>query len=103
MPASSGRLSAIMSTGHEAELHSQARASWKCSRARSPRPRRSSSTPKRKAECKGCSIERPGGLTLSSSLQSVLHGTALRPVMFDAQVWSLDRKEIFGDRVGRHR
>jgi hypothetical protein len=58
---------------------------------------------KRKAECKGCSIERPGGLTLSSSLQSVLHGTALRPVMFDAQVWSLDRKEIFGDRVGRHR
>jgi hypothetical protein len=45
----------------------------------------------------------PGGLTLSSSLQSVLHGTALRPVMFDAQVWSLDRKEIFGDRVGRHR
>jgi hypothetical protein len=27
MPASSGRLSAIMSTGHEAELHSQARAS----------------------------------------------------------------------------
>ena len=43
-------------------------------------------------------IGRPGGLTLSSSLQSVLHGTALRPVMFDAQVWGLDRKEIFGER-----
>jgi hypothetical protein len=28
----------------------------------------------------------------------VLHGTALRPVMFDAQVWSLDRKENFGER-----
>ena len=36
-------------------------------------------------------IGRPGGLTLSASLQSVLHGTALRPMMFDAQVWGLDR------------
>ncbi|MGA8653738.1 MAG: tetratricopeptide repeat protein, partial [Xanthobacteraceae bacterium] len=43
-------------------------------------------------------IGRPGGLTLSSSLQGVLHGTALRPVMFDAQVWGLDRQETFGER-----
>src|SRR5262249_37847526 len=43
-------------------------------------------------------IGRPGGLTLSSSLQSVLYGTALRPVMFDAQVWNLDRKALFGER-----
>lgn len=43
-------------------------------------------------------IGRPGGLTLSSSLQSVLHGSALRPVMFDAQVWGLDRQAIYGER-----
>jgi hypothetical protein len=43
-------------------------------------------------------IGRPGGLTLSSSLQSVLHGSALRPVMFDPQVWGLDRKSIYSER-----
>ena len=43
-------------------------------------------------------VGRPGGLTLSSSLQGVLHGSALRPVMFDAQVWGLDRQSIFGER-----
>ena len=43
-------------------------------------------------------IGRPGGLTLSASLQSVLHGSALRPVMFDAQVWGLDRQAIYGER-----
>jgi hypothetical protein len=43
-------------------------------------------------------VGRPGGLTLSSSLQSVLHGSALRPVMFDAQVWGLDRQSIYGER-----
>jgi tetratricopeptide (TPR) repeat protein len=43
-------------------------------------------------------IGRPGGLTLSSSLQGVLHGTALRPVMFDAEVWGLDRRADFSDR-----
>jgi hypothetical protein len=43
-------------------------------------------------------IGRPGGLTLSSSLQSVLHGSALRPVMFDAQVWGLDRQASYGER-----
>ena len=43
-------------------------------------------------------IGRPGGLTLSASLQSVLHGTALRPMMFDAQVWGLDREAIYSQR-----
>jgi hypothetical protein len=43
-------------------------------------------------------IGRPGGLTLSSSLQGVLHGTALRPVMFDAEVWGFDRTAAFGER-----
>jgi tetratricopeptide (TPR) repeat protein len=37
-------------------------------------------------------------LTLSSSLQSVLHGSALRPVMFDSQVWGFDRESIFSER-----
>jgi hypothetical protein len=66
MPASSGRLSAIMSTGHEAELHSQARASWKCSRARSPRPRRSSSTPKAEGRMQGVSPNGPRLLTVAA-------------------------------------
>ena len=43
-------------------------------------------------------ISRPGGLTLSSSLQSVLHGSALRPVMFDSQVWGFDRQSTFSER-----
>ncbi len=43
-------------------------------------------------------IGRPGGLTLSASLQSVLHSSALRPMMFDAQVWGLDRQAIYGER-----
>jgi hypothetical protein len=43
-------------------------------------------------------ISRPGGLTLSSSLQSVLHGSALRPVMFDSQVWGFDRQATFSER-----
>jgi predicted negative regulator of RcsB-dependent stress response len=43
-------------------------------------------------------IGKPGGLTLSSSLQSVLHGSALHPVMFDSQVWGLDRHSTFIER-----
>ena len=59
MPAPSGRLSAIMSTGHEAELHSRARASWTCSRARSPRPRRILSAPKAEGRMQGVSPTGP--------------------------------------------
>jgi hypothetical protein len=43
-------------------------------------------------------ISRPGGLTLSSSLQSVLRGSALHPLTFDSQVWGLDRQSTYGDR-----
>ena len=43
-------------------------------------------------------VGRPHGLTLSSSLQSVLHGSALRPLTFDAQVWGLDRESNYSDR-----
>jgi hypothetical protein len=43
-------------------------------------------------------IGKPSGLTLSSSLQSVLHGSALHPVMFDSQVWGLDRQSTFVER-----
>jgi tetratricopeptide (TPR) repeat protein len=43
-------------------------------------------------------ISRPGGLTLSNSLQSAQRGTALHPVMFDAQLWGFDRQSIFSDR-----
>ena len=46
-------------------------------------------------------ISRPGGLTLSSSLQSVQRGTALHPVMFDAQLWGFDRHSIFNDRQSK--
>jgi hypothetical protein len=43
-------------------------------------------------------VSRPGGLTLSSSLQSVLRGSALRSVMFDAQLWGLDRQSTYNER-----
>jgi tetratricopeptide (TPR) repeat protein len=43
-------------------------------------------------------IGRPGGLTLSSSLQSVLRSSSLRPVMFDAEVWGFDRQSQFDER-----
>jgi tetratricopeptide (TPR) repeat protein len=37
-------------------------------------------------------IGRPGGLTLSTSLQTLLRGKGLRPVMFDSQIWGLNRE-----------
>jgi tetratricopeptide (TPR) repeat protein len=43
-------------------------------------------------------ISRPGGLTLSSSLQRVLRGTALRPVTFDSQLWGLDQQATYTER-----
>jgi hypothetical protein len=43
-------------------------------------------------------IARPGGLTLSSSLQSVLRGSGLRPVMFDSQLWGFDRQSTYVER-----
>ncbi len=46
-------------------------------------------------------ISRPGGLTLSSSLQSAQRGTALHPVMFDAQLWGFDRQATFNERQSK--
>ncbi|HUZ33811.1 MAG TPA: tetratricopeptide repeat protein [Xanthobacteraceae bacterium] len=46
-------------------------------------------------------ISRPGGLTLSSSLQSAQRGTALHPVMFDAQLWGFDRHATFNERQSK--
>ena len=43
-------------------------------------------------------ISRPGGLTLSSSLQSLLRGTGLHPLTFDPQLWGFDRKGSYETR-----
>jgi tetratricopeptide (TPR) repeat protein len=43
-------------------------------------------------------IGRPNGLTLSTALQPLLHGSGLRPVMFDSQVWGFDRQASYGER-----
>ncbi len=43
-------------------------------------------------------VTRPSGLTLSTSLQTLLHGSGLRPVMFDSQVWGYDRERSYFDR-----
>jgi hypothetical protein len=43
-------------------------------------------------------IARPGGLTLSSSTHSMLHGSGLRPVMFDSQLWGFDRESTYIER-----
>jgi len=43
-------------------------------------------------------IGRPGGLTLSSSLQLLLHGNGLHPVTFDPQLWGFDREGSYEER-----
>ena len=43
-------------------------------------------------------ISRPGGLTLSSSLQSLLRGNGLHPSTFDPQLWGFDRKGPYETR-----
>jgi tetratricopeptide (TPR) repeat protein len=43
-------------------------------------------------------VGRPTGLTLSTSLQTLLKGKGLRPVMFDAQIWGFDRQVSYGER-----
>ncbi len=43
-------------------------------------------------------ISRPGGLTLSSSLQSLLRGSGLHPLTFDPQLWGFDRKGSYEQR-----
>jgi tetratricopeptide (TPR) repeat protein len=43
-------------------------------------------------------VGRPTGLTLSTSLQTLLKGTGLRPVMFDSQIWGFDRQASYDER-----
>ena len=43
-------------------------------------------------------ISRPGGLTLSSSLQALLRGGGLHPLTFDPQLWGFDRKGSYEQR-----
>jgi len=43
-------------------------------------------------------VSRPTGLTLSTSLQTLLRGSSLRPVMFDAQVWGFDQQGSYVER-----
>ncbi len=43
-------------------------------------------------------VSRPGGLTLSSSLQSVLRGSGLRPMTFNSQLWGFDRQATYIQR-----
>jgi tetratricopeptide (TPR) repeat protein len=43
-------------------------------------------------------VGRPTGLTLSTSLQTLLRGSGLRPVMFDSQIWGFDRQASYTER-----
>ena len=43
-------------------------------------------------------VSRPSGLTLSTPLQTLLHGSGLRSAMFDSQVWGHDRQGSYFDR-----
>ncbi len=45
-------------------------------------------------------VSRPGGLTLSSSLQNVFRSSGLNPSTFDAQLWGLDRTAGYNERQG---
>ena len=46
-------------------------------------------------------ISRPLGLALSASLQTLLHGSGLRPVMFDSQLWGFDRQASYTERQSK--
>jgi hypothetical protein len=46
-------------------------------------------------------ISRPLGLALSASLQTLLHGSGLRPVMFDSQLWGFDRQSSYTERQSK--
>jgi tetratricopeptide (TPR) repeat protein len=43
-------------------------------------------------------ISRPTGLTLSTSVQPLLHGKGLRQVMFDSALWGADRQASYLER-----
>ena len=46
-------------------------------------------------------ITRPLGLALSASLQTLPHGSGLRPVMFDSQLWGFDRQASYTARQSK--
>ncbi len=43
-------------------------------------------------------IGRPSGLALSTSLQTLLRGSGLKPMMFDSQLWGSNREGSFTER-----
>src|SRR5262249_8735613 len=46
-------------------------------------------------------ISRPSGLMLSTSLQTLLRGSGLRPGMFDSQLWGVDQQGAFTERQAK--
>ena len=49
-------------------------------------------------------VTRPLGLTLSTSMQTLMHGSGLHAAMFDSQAWGSDRQgSYFAARIASHR
>ena len=46
-------------------------------------------------------VSRPMGLALSTSLQSTLRGSGLRPTMFDSQLWGFDQHAAYTERQSK--
>jgi tetratricopeptide (TPR) repeat protein len=46
-------------------------------------------------------VSRPMGLALSTSLQTLLHGSGLRPTMFDSQLWGFDQQGSYTERQSK--
>jgi tetratricopeptide (TPR) repeat protein len=46
-------------------------------------------------------VSRPMGLALSTSLQSLLRGSGLRPTMFDSQLWGFDQQAAYTERQSK--
>ena len=46
-------------------------------------------------------VSRPMGLALSTSLQTLLRGSGLRPTMFDSQLWGFDQQAAYTERQSK--
>jgi tetratricopeptide (TPR) repeat protein len=46
-------------------------------------------------------VSRPMGLALSTSLQTLLRGSGLRPTMFDSQLWGFDQQASYTERQSK--
>jgi len=46
-------------------------------------------------------VSRPMGLALSTSLQTLLRGSGLRPTMFDSQLWGFDQQASYIERQSK--